>query len=217
MLAGLAAGSVPLPRPDQKGEAARLAFELARIGREGSTVAVSPDGPLGPYRRAKPGALLVARESGLLLQAWAMSARPGLRLRRRWDRHIVPLPFSRIRVFEAPPIRVGEREPLRPLLERLQGALDEVAARADALDASWRRLERVAELVDDDRAADGHRPHAGDLDRGALDRELDRHVRRVRLAQLGAIEDARSLRHERGLAVATNLDDRPPGASRRRS
>jgi hypothetical protein len=38
-------------------------------------------------------------------------------------------------VFEAPPIRVREREPLRPLLERLQEALDEVAAQADSLDA----------------------------------------------------------------------------------
>lgn len=131
MLAGLGAGSVPLPRPDQKGEAARLALELARLGREGSTVAVSPDGPLGPYRRAKPGALLVARESGLPLQCWALTARPHIRLGGRWDRHIVPLPFSRVRVIEAEPIAVPEKAPLRPLLARLQGALDEVAERAD--------------------------------------------------------------------------------------
>ena len=32
------------------------------------SLVVSPDGPLGPYRRAKPGALIVARESGLPLQ-----------------------------------------------------------------------------------------------------------------------------------------------------
>jgi lysophospholipid acyltransferase (LPLAT)-like uncharacterized protein len=131
MLAALGAGSVPLPRPDRRGEAARLALELARLGREGSTVAVSPDGPLGPYRRAKPGALLVARESGLALQAWGLSARPSVRLGGRWDRHVVPLPFSRIRVFEAEPFVVPEREELRPLLKRLQGALDEVAAAAD--------------------------------------------------------------------------------------
>ncbi len=64
-----------------------------------------------------------------------MSARPSLRLGGRWDRHVVPLPFSRIRVFEAPPITVGEREPLRPLLATLQASLDDVAARADARDA----------------------------------------------------------------------------------
>jgi len=132
MLAGLDSGSVPLPAEGERGEAARLSLELARIGRGGSSPVVSPDGPVGPYRRAKPGALIVARQSGLPLQPWAVAARPSFRLRGRWDRHIVPLPFSRLRVFETEPIRVGAREPLRPLLARFQGALDEVTARADA-------------------------------------------------------------------------------------
>ena len=131
MLAAIGAGSVPLPAENQRAEAARLSRELARLGREGATVAVSPDGPMGPYRRAKPGALIVARESGLPLQPWAVVARPAFRLNGRWDRHIVPLPFGRMRVVEAEPIGVGEREPIRPLLARLQSALDEVAARAD--------------------------------------------------------------------------------------
>lgn len=130
MLAVLDAGSVPLPAQGEHAEAARLSREMARIGRAGSSLAVSPDGPEGPYRRAKPGALIVARESGLPLQPWAVSARPSLRLR-RWDRHLVPLPFCRLRVHQAEPIRVGPREPLRPLLARLQAALDDVAARAD--------------------------------------------------------------------------------------
>jgi len=132
LLAAVGAGSVPLPAEGERAEAARLARELARLGREGATVAVSPDGPLGPYRRAKPGALIVARESGLPLQPWAISARPSIRLTGRWDRHVVPLPFCRIRVMEAVPIEVAAREPLRPLLTRLQSALDEVASAADA-------------------------------------------------------------------------------------
>jgi lysophospholipid acyltransferase (LPLAT)-like uncharacterized protein len=132
LLASLGAGSVPLPPEGERAEAARLSRELARLGREGATVAVSPDGPLGPYRRAKPGALIVARESGLPLQPWATSAHPSIRLTARWDRHVVPLPFCRIRVVESSPIRVGDREPLRPLLARLQAALDEVASAADA-------------------------------------------------------------------------------------
>ena len=132
MLAAIGAGSVPLPAENERAEAARLSRELARLGREGATVAVSPDGPVGPYRRAKPGALIVARESGLPLQPWAVIARPAFRLNGRWDRHVVPLPFGRIRVVEAEPIAVGEREPIRPLVARLQSALDEVGARADA-------------------------------------------------------------------------------------
>ena len=132
MLAAIGAGSVPLPAENERAEAARLSRELARLGREGASVAVSPDGPMGPYRRAKPGALIVARESGLPLQPWAVVARPAFRLKGRWDRHIVPLPFGRMRVVETEPIAVAEREPIRPFLARLQSALDEAAARADA-------------------------------------------------------------------------------------
>jgi lysophospholipid acyltransferase (LPLAT)-like uncharacterized protein len=105
---------------------------MARLGRDGASVVISPDGPLGPYRRAKPGALIVARESGIPLQPWAVAVRPALRLSGRWDRHIVPLPFCRLRVEEAAPIRVGPKERLRPLLEQLQAALDDVTARVDA-------------------------------------------------------------------------------------
>ena len=130
MLASLGTGSVPLPAEGQTAEAARLSRELARLGRDGASLAVSPDGPTGPYRRAQPGALIVARGSGLPLQPWAISARPAIRLRGRWDRHVVPLPFCRLRVEEAEPISVAAREPLRPLLARLQGALDDAASRA---------------------------------------------------------------------------------------
>jgi lysophospholipid acyltransferase (LPLAT)-like uncharacterized protein len=142
MLAALGAGSVPLPAPDDRAGSARLSLELARLGREGATPGVSPDGPIGPYRRAKPGALLVARESGLRLQPWAVSARPSFRLTGRWDRHIVPLPFSRIRVHPAEPIEVPSRVALRPLLARLQSALDEVADRADGAGAAAETAKR---------------------------------------------------------------------------
>ena len=131
MLAALDSGSVALPAEGERAEAASLAREMARLGRAGSSLVVSPDGPVGPYRRAKPGALIVARESGLPLQPWAVATRPAIRLRGRWDRHIVPLPFGRLRVEQGVSIRVGPREPLRPLLGRLQDALDEATARAE--------------------------------------------------------------------------------------
>ena len=132
MLAALDSGSVQLPAEGERSESARLSLELARIGREGASPVVSPDGPAGPYRRAKPGALIVAREAGVPLQPWAVAVRPPWRMMSRWDQHLVPLPFCRLRIEEAPPIRVGRRQPLRPLLTELQSALDEVAARADA-------------------------------------------------------------------------------------
>jgi lysophospholipid acyltransferase (LPLAT)-like uncharacterized protein len=132
MLAALGTGFVALPAEGERSEAARLSLELARIGREGASPVVSPDGPFGPYRRAKPGALIVAREAGIPIQPWAVATRPAIRLNGRWDRHIVPLPFCRIRVFEGEPIRVVPREPLRPVLARLQDELQDAASRADA-------------------------------------------------------------------------------------
>ena len=132
MLEALDSGSVQLPAEGERSEAARLSLELARVGREGASPVVSPDGPSGPYRRAKPGALIVAREAGVPLQPWAVAVRPPWRLRSRWDRHLIPLPFCRLRVEEGPSIRVGQRQALRPLLAELQAALDAAAARADA-------------------------------------------------------------------------------------
>jgi hypothetical protein len=131
MLAALDAGSVALPAEGERSEAARLSRELARLGREGASPVVSPDGPFGPYRRAKPGALIVARESGLPLQPWAVAVRPAIRLNGRWDRHVVPLPFAHLRVEEGLPMTVAPRARLRSLLASLQAELDAVATRAD--------------------------------------------------------------------------------------
>lgn len=132
MLGALDAGSVPLPAEGERAEAARLSRDMARIGREGASLVVSPDGPFGPYRQAKPGALIVAREAGIPLQPWAVWASPAIRLRGRWDRHVVPLPFCRLRVEEGNPVVVAAREPLRPLLGRLQAGLDDATARAES-------------------------------------------------------------------------------------
>ncbi len=142
MLRSMGSGVVTLPDEGDstRGEAGRLSLQLARIGKSGHTLVVSCDGPFGPYRVAKPGALLVAREAGLPIQPWAVAIRPALRLRGRWDRHLVPLPFSRMRVEEGEEIRVGPREKLKPLLARLQAELVRIAELADArMAGNWRR------------------------------------------------------------------------------
>lgn len=131
MLAALDAGSVPLPDEGARAESARLAGELAVIGRAGSSPVISPDGPFGPYRRAKPGALIVARESGLEIQPWAVVAEPAIRLSGRWDRHLVPLPFCRIRVLQGRPVALAPGARLRPAIAALQDELDRVATAAD--------------------------------------------------------------------------------------
>ena len=133
MLESLGARSVPLPDNNAatRGEATSLSRSLARIGREGWSLVVSCDGPWGPYRVAKPGVLIVARESGLPVQPWAVAARPTWRLRGRWDRQLVPLPFGRLTVEEGTPIRIAPTERIKPRLGEFQAELDRVAAAAD--------------------------------------------------------------------------------------
>jgi hypothetical protein len=60
-----------------------------------------------------------------------VAIRPALRLKGRRDRHLVPLPFCRMRVDEGAPITIEPREALKPRLAELQAALDEVQTLAD--------------------------------------------------------------------------------------
>lgn len=133
MLESLGGGVLAMPALDRgsRAEAARLAGEAGRLARDGWAVVVACDGPWGPYRIAKPGALIVAREAGVPVVPWAVACRPPARLAGRWDRQLVPLPFGRIRVEEGAPITLARREPIKPKLAALQAELLRLAERAD--------------------------------------------------------------------------------------
>jgi lysophospholipid acyltransferase (LPLAT)-like uncharacterized protein len=124
---------VMLRLPDEgEREAARtLARRLGDLGSRGYSLVVTPDGPRGPYRVAKPGALIVARQAALPILPIAVRAHPAVRLTRRWDRQILPLPFSRLELVAGPLLPVPANRPLRPLVPTLQGALDEVTGSAE--------------------------------------------------------------------------------------
>lgn len=133
MLHGLGWDAVTLPDPgaESRAEATSVSRAMARVGREGKSLVASCDGPTGPYRVAKPGVLIVARESGLPVLPWAVAIRPPLRLKRRWDRQLVPLPFCRMRVDEGELFSLGPRERIRPVMARLQAELDRIADLSD--------------------------------------------------------------------------------------
>ena len=124
-------GCSPCPSEGDRSGARDFALRLARLSHAGYSLVVTPDGPFGPPRVAKPGALIVARESGLPIQPWAVSVRPAIRLTRRWDRQLVPLPFSRIRVFAGERLEIGPRDRLGGRVADLQRAMDEVTAQAE--------------------------------------------------------------------------------------
>jgi lysophospholipid acyltransferase (LPLAT)-like uncharacterized protein len=120
-----------LPEEGDRSGARNFALRLARLSRAGYSLVVTPDGPFGPPRVAKPGALIVARESGIPIEPWAVSVRPALRLTRRWDRQLVPLPFSRIHLSAGKRLPVAARERLGARVGDLQDAMDETTAQAE--------------------------------------------------------------------------------------
>jgi lysophospholipid acyltransferase (LPLAT)-like uncharacterized protein len=115
-----------LPPEEDRAAGRALAVRMARVAESGASPIVTPDGPFGPYRVAKPGALILARASRLPVQPWAMLVRPNIRLPGRWDRQLVPLPFSRIHVIEGARETIGARSPVRPMVALLQAELDRV-------------------------------------------------------------------------------------------
>jgi lysophospholipid acyltransferase (LPLAT)-like uncharacterized protein len=97
----------------------------------GSDVIIALDGPEGPRREAKAGAMWLAGVARVPVMPVGCAAFPAFRVP-RWDRHLVPLPGSRVvTVFGAPlPIDDDPRSP--QTLARAQRLLNALNARADA-------------------------------------------------------------------------------------
>ena len=79
--------------------------DVLRRVKDGHDVGIAPDGPRGPRRRAKAGAVAAARISGLPMIPVTFSARPARRMS-SWDRTLVPRPFSRGLFIYGEPIRI---------------------------------------------------------------------------------------------------------------
>ncbi len=106
---------------------------LIRAAREGHDLGISPDGPRGPARVFKPGALLAAQVAGLPIIPIAVGAGAGWRFR-SWDRFLVPRPFSTLRVAYGEPVlipRDADREQIDATATELAGVLEALTARAE--------------------------------------------------------------------------------------
>jgi lysophospholipid acyltransferase (LPLAT)-like uncharacterized protein len=111
-------------------------LELARQLRAGRAAGFVVDGPKGPRRQAKMGAVLLAKKTGHPVlpfvtaphKYWTISS---------WDRLQIPKPFTRAKIIVAPPIYVppnADDEMLEAFRKQLQGALEDLDRRIEA----WR-------------------------------------------------------------------------------
>jgi lysophospholipid acyltransferase (LPLAT)-like uncharacterized protein len=125
---------------------------MAQHLEAGRNVAFTIDGPRGPRYVAKPGAVILARRSGCPISAFHVGVKHEVTFKGAWDHFQVPLPFSKVVMFVAPPIRVptgADSDVMRAKQAEVQSALERVRDVAeswfsltederDAVRAEWR-------------------------------------------------------------------------------
>jgi len=102
--------------------------EMVRLMRAGCPAAFTIDGPRGPRYEAKMGSVLLAKKTGFPILPFTIAAKEFWEAK-SWDRSQIAKPFTRARVFIAPPIYVApdaDDEILEAKRAELQRALDEM-------------------------------------------------------------------------------------------
>ncbi|MDW8237065.1 MAG: lysophospholipid acyltransferase family protein [Aquificaceae bacterium] len=117
-------GSSEEGKPEKGGSAALL--KLIRLCKEGHSVVITVDGPKGPRGVVKPGVVLLAQRASVPILPTYISCERAIRLK-SWDRHLVPLPFSKLRVVFAKPIFVSADDLVEAKLSELEAAFREIA------------------------------------------------------------------------------------------
>jgi len=74
--------------------------------KENRIVAITPDGPRGPYHEFKPGAVVAAKKSGKKLVLAGIDYKKKKQLK-SWDKFEVPLPFSKVKMVFSDPIEIN--------------------------------------------------------------------------------------------------------------
>lgn len=99
---------------------------LHKLIAKGTTVGFTIDGPRGPIYVAKPGPVLLARNTQVPIMPFYVAAEDGW-VFNSWDRFVIPKPFSRVhlrvgRFVHVP--RDADSDQIRQLHEEMQGSLD---------------------------------------------------------------------------------------------
>jgi lysophospholipid acyltransferase (LPLAT)-like uncharacterized protein len=119
--------------------------EMVRLMRAGCTTAFTIDGPKGPRRVAKMGSVLLAKKTGHPIMPVTMALEHCWTLP-SWDSFQIPKPFTRARVYVAPPITVAadaDEDALEAKRGELQRSLEDLDRRAEVWRASVHRAGRL--------------------------------------------------------------------------
>jgi len=99
-------GATPYPMKltgDSTMGMARQVVKLTRNVMDGKWLYINPDGPDGPAHRIKPGITFISRKANAHIIPIGAYCRRAYNLH-RWDRYVIPYPFSRIAYHIGEPI-----------------------------------------------------------------------------------------------------------------
>jgi|SRR6185436_7213340 len=100
------------------------------LTKESVSPVITPDGPRGPRFQFKPGAILLSRMSGRPILPMAYAASRAWLI--KWDKFVIPVPFSRIVIAVGPPRYVPRGAGGAPI-EQLQSEMTQELKRLYAV------------------------------------------------------------------------------------
>ncbi len=110
---------------------ARQLAKLVRQVKAGRDAYITPDGPEGPSYEIKPGITYIAQKANATILPVGAYARHGYRVP-RWDRYVMPYPFSKIAIQVGEPIVVDKDAELTAVSTHLTQQLHYVTLQAAA-------------------------------------------------------------------------------------
>ncbi len=118
-----------------KGGVAAL-IELIKHARSGKPAFLAVDGPRGPRNLAQKGIAMLSQKSGAPVINAVVIPRRRLIVAGSWDRLQVPLPFTRIDCYFAPPIAPQSGESIEEFCQRIEVSLNHHEALRDPAEAA---------------------------------------------------------------------------------
>lgn len=111
-------------------------LKLVRTIKKGTSVALIGDGSRGPYHKVQKGIIDLAYLTGAPIIPIVYGAKNKIELN-SWDKFIIPLPFSKIKVMYGEPVYIDKKNKginLQIKLEELQTKLNTITQTVDNMD-----------------------------------------------------------------------------------
>ena len=107
--------------------------QLIKLLEQNTSIAITPDGPLGLPEKIQSGVILLAKYSGVPIIPWYYEADSQWRLK-SWDRHKIPKPFTAVVESYGEPFLVPKdlsSEEVSEICEKLEADLKELAQKTN--------------------------------------------------------------------------------------